>query len=71
MIYLIKLLLIFINIIIIILTIAFLILIERKIMGSIQRRRGPTQIGFFGILQPFADGLKLILKEINIPTHAN
>jgi NADH:ubiquinone oxidoreductase subunit H len=63
-----------INIIIIIvpvlISVAFLTLIERKIMAAIQRRRGPNIIGFFGILQPFADGLKLLTKEFNIPARS-
>jgi len=46
-----------------ILSIAFLTLAERKIMGSTQRRIGPNIVGILGILQPIADALKLILKE--------
>jgi NADH-quinone oxidoreductase subunit H len=46
-------------------------LAERKIMSSIQRRQGPTVVGLWGFLQPFADGLKLVVKEILIPTKAN
>ena len=44
-------------------SVAFFTLIERKIMASIQRRHGPNTIGWSGLLQPFADGLKLLLKE--------
>lgn len=51
--------------------IAFFTLIERKIMAAIQRRQGPVVVGFWGILQPFADGLKLFLKELVIPYHTN
>lgn len=40
-------------------------------MASIQRRRGPNIVGFGGLLQPFADGIKLLLKEIIIPAKAN
>lgn len=51
--------------------VAFFTVAERKIMGSIQRRRGPNIVGFWGLLQPLADGLKLILKEIVLPSKAN
>jgi NADH-quinone oxidoreductase subunit H len=37
-------------------------------MGAIQRRRGPNVVGFMGLLQPLADGLKLFAKETTIPT---
>jgi NADH-quinone oxidoreductase subunit H len=53
------------------LTIALSTLLERKIMGSMQRRRGPNVAGLFGFLQPIADGLKLFLKEIIIPANSN
>ena len=51
--------------------VAFFTLAERKAMASIQRRRGPNVVGFWGFLQPFADGLKLVVKEIVIPNKAN
>lgn len=51
--------------------VAFFTLFERKIMASIQRRRGPNVVGFLGLLQPFADGLKLLIKETIIPSKAN
>lgn len=54
-----------------IISIAFFTLAERKIMASIQRRKGPNLVGFWGILQPFADGFKLILKELIFPTKVN
>ena len=52
-------------------TIAFFTLAERKIMASIQRRKGPNITGYFGLLQPFADGFKLIIKEIILPYKIN
>ena len=51
--------------------IAYLTLAERKIMGSMQQRFGPNSVGFFGLLQPAADGLKLLLKESVIPANSN
>ena len=52
-------------------SVAYLTIAERKIMGSIQRRKGPNYIGYIGLLQPFADGLKLFSKETTLPTAAN
>jgi NADH-quinone oxidoreductase subunit H len=52
-------------------SIAYLTLAERKVMGAMQQRFGPNSVGFFGLLQPAADGLKLLLKEAVIPTNAN
>jgi NADH-quinone oxidoreductase subunit H len=53
------------------LAVAYFTLAERKIMGSIQRRRGPNVIGYMGLLQPLADGLKLFAKETILPSNAN
>lgn len=55
----------------ILLSVAYLTLAERKVMAFIQQRHGPTVVGFFGLLQPLADGLKLLLKETVVPTNAN
>lgn len=51
--------------------IAYYTLAERKVMAFMQRRRGPNVVGFWGLLQPLADGMKLIFKEIIVPRKAN
>lgn len=55
----------------VLISVAFYTLAERKIMAILQRRVGPNVVGFFGLLQALADGLKLVLKEIIVPTNSN
>ena len=51
--------------------VAYFTLAERKILGAIQRRRGPNYIGVYGLLQPLSDGLKLLVKETIVPSNSN
>jgi NADH-ubiquinone oxidoreductase chain 1 len=53
------------------LSVAFVTIAERKTMASMQRRLGPNVVGYYGLLQAFADALKLLLKEYVAPTQAN
>lgn len=55
----------------VIMSVAFYTIFERKVMASVQRRKGPSNVGFLGILQPFSDGLKLLLKELSVPSSSN
>jgi len=55
----------------ILLSVAYVTIAERKTMGSMQRRVGPNHVGYYGLLQPFADALKLLVKETIVPNNAN
>jgi NADH-ubiquinone oxidoreductase chain 1 len=55
----------------ILLTVAYVTVAERKTMASMQRRLGPNITGYYGLLQAFADALKLLLKEYVSPSQAN
>ena len=60
-----------ITIVAVLLSVAYLTYVERKVLGAMQKRQGPMMVGPFGLLQPIADGVKLFCKETIIPSQAN
>nr|QPK42065.1 NADH dehydrogenase subunit 1 [Zhengitettix curvispinus] len=61
----------FLMILMVLLSVAFLTLLERSVLGYIQLRSGPNSVGYIGILQPFSDAIKLFLKENVMPSISN
>lgn len=69
--YLITIILFLTTILPLLIAVAYFTLIERQVLGAIQRRQGPNLVGFYGLLQPLADAGKLLLKESVLPRSSN
>lgn len=52
-------------------SVAYLTYVERKVIAAMQLRKGPNRVGFLGLLQPLADAVKLMFKEVILPSGAN
>jgi NADH:ubiquinone oxidoreductase subunit H len=72
LIFIIKILVSFLALLVpLLIAVAFFTLFERHVLAALQRRQGPNVVGFFGLFQPLADGLKLFVKESIFPKSAN
>lgn len=70
--FIIKTAIVYISLVIpLLLSVAYFTLYERHILAALQRRQGPNVVGFYGLFQPLADGLKLFLKESILPKSSN
>lgn len=72
MLFFLKTILYFLSLILpLLIAVAYFTLVERQVLAAIQRRQGPNIVGFYGLLQALADGLKLFLKETVLPKSSN